>query len=332
MNSSIIYFTLCSNNYLPFALSLAKSVKGFLPHSNFIIGLVDRLDPNINYDFDLDIEILPCFDLGYDEFHSMLKGYNVIEFNTAVKPFYFEYLFKMNSRVDKIYYLDPDLFFYQSPLILEEFWDEGDSIQLTPNLLYLPQKIVRGELASLKHGYNNLGYIGMKRGVETDQIISWWKTRLTTHCTLDKCRGIFVDQKWMDLAPLFFKGIKSIKHPGWNMAWWNLSERNLGKDQVGYFVNKPESRLLFFHFSGFKPGKEIMTERILSGEFDMESEGNLKELFTDYEKNLLDNDFQYLSKISPLLKFYETPNQFHHKVGRKLKSKITNAIYRLFGV
>ncbi len=293
---------------------------------------MDQFHPEIDYASLGDFEFLPCFDLGYPEFETMLAGYNIIEFNTAVKPFYFEYLFRIHSEVDRIYYIDPDILFYQSPELLDREWTGEASIQLTPNLLWLPNRLVRGELASLKHGYNNLGYIGMQRGIETDRIIQWWKERLTTHCKLDKCRGIFVDQKWMDLAPLFFMGIVSVKHPGWNMAWWNLSERKLGKNDQGFYVNDSKIPLVFFHFSGFKPCAITMTERIQSEEFDMESEGALKELFDSYEKQLLANGFETLSKKRPLLKFKEPPNELKHRIGRKLKSKMTNAIFRIFGV
>ncbi|WP_192842561.1 hypothetical protein [Algoriphagus sanaruensis] len=327
-----MYFTLCSNNYLPFALSLGKSLKAFDPDLRLIIGLVDRIHPEIDYSAWCGVEFLPCFDLGYPEFETMLAEYNIIEFNTAVKPFYFEYLFHNHPEVNCIYYIDPDILFYQSPELLDSEWTSEASIQLTPNLLRLPEHLVRGELASLKHGYNNLGYIGMQRSAETDRIIQWWKDRLTTHCKLDKCRGIFVDQKWMDLAPLFFKGIISVKHPGWNMAWWNLSERKLGKSEQEYFVNDPETPLVFFHFSGFKPGAATMTERIQSAEFDMESEGALRELFDNYEKQLLANGYDNLSKKKPLLKFKEPPNELKHRIGRKLKSKLTNGIFRIFGV
>lgn len=327
-----IYFTLCSNNYLPFAISLGNSLLQFLPDSKIIIGLVDEIHPTIDYSSLGDFEFLPCFNLGYPEFESMLAGYNIIEFNTAVKPFYFEYLFKNHTDVDRIYYIDPDILFYQTPELLNQEWTVDASIQLTPNLLWLPDRLVRGELASMKHGHNNLGYIGMQRGEETDEIIRWWKERLTTHCLLDKCNGIFVDQKWMDLAPLFFKGIVSVKHPGWNMAWWNLTERRLGKNEAGYYVNDLSIPLIFFHFSGFKPGATTMTERIKSAEFDMESEGALRDIFQEYELLLLDNGFETMSKFKPLLKFKVPPNKFKHRIGRKLKSKMTNAIYRIFGV
>ena len=293
---------------------------------------MDQIHPEIDYASLGDFEFLPCFDLGYSEFEAMLARYNIIEFNTAVKPFYFEYLFRNYPEVDWIYYIDPDILFYQSPELLDWEWTEDASIQLTPNLLWLPDRLVRGELASMKHGHNNLGYIGMRRGAETDKIIQWWKERLTTHCLLDKCNGIFVDQKWMDLAPLFFKGIVSVKHPGWNMAWWNLTERRLGKNEGGYYVNNSNIPLIFFHFSGFKPGVASMTERIKSAEFDMVSEGALRGIFQEYELLLLENGFETLSKIKPLLKFKVPPNRLKHRIGRKLKSKMTNAIYRIFGV
>lgn len=331
MSLESLYFTLCSNNYLAHAGALGDSLLKLNPSIKFIIGLVDKLDPLIDYGQFSSFEIIPCFELGYSEFDDMLSRYNIIEFNTSVKPFYFEYFFQTRPEVERIYYIDPDILFYQSISNLENSW-EGASALLTPNLLYLPEKTVRGELASLKHGINNLGFVGIARSDEGQEIIRWWKERLIHHCTLDKCRGIFVDQKWMDIAALFFTEMKSVKHPGWNMAWWNLSERNLKKEDDAYFVNSNDFPLIFFHFSGFKPGVESMTERIKSSEFDMESEGALKGIFDEYEKTLKARGYDKLSVIKPLLKFREVPNKLKHRLGRKLKSKMTNAIYKIFKV
>lgn len=326
-----IYFTLCSNNYLPFAISLGKSVKYFQSEAHFVIGLVDRIHPDIDYPSLGDFEFLPCFDLGYPEFESMLSRYNIIEFNTAVKPFYFEYLFTKYPEVDQIYYLDPDLYFYQSPRVLDQEWAEAE-ILLTPNLIFTMPKPSTGEFASLRHGMYNLGFLGLKRGEESFRLIQWWKERLREHCRIDKCRGIFVDQKWMDLVPLFFKKIKSVKHPGWNMAWWNFSERTLIQTPQGYAVNRSEIHLVFFHFSGYKPGRPYLTERLLTEEFKSAQNEVLTELYLAYERELLAHDYNRLSQIKPILKFKEVPNSTWNKLGRKLKSKMTNAIFRIFHV
>lgn len=326
-----IYFTLCSNNYLSFALTLEKSVRKFIPDAQFIIGLVDQKDQAIDYAKYTHAEVIPCFDLGYSEYDQMLKSYNIIEFNTAVKPFYFEYLFEKYPNTNSIYYLDPDLFFYQSPMEMESYWGEAH-IMLTPNQLYFPPKTTLGELASLRHGVNNLGFIGVRRKQQGLEFISWWKERLIEHCKIDKCRGIFVDQKWVDLAPLYFDKIKYIKHPGWNMAWWNFSERQLLKTDDTICVNSHDFPLLFFHFSGFKPDKKQTTERLISKEVDINDDDLLSELYENYRSMLLESDHKFLSKRSPLIKFYQVPNSRWNRIGRFVKSKSTNLIFRIFKV
>lgn len=328
---NIVYFTLCSNNYLPFAFTLGHSLKVLEPEANLVIGLVDRLNPQIDYSAWKEFEFLPSFDLGYPEFESMLCRYNIIEFNTAVKPFYFEYLFSRYPEVDQIYYLDPDLCFYQSPKVMDQEWGEAE-ILLTPNLIYTTPKPSTGELASLRHGMYNLGFIGLKRGVESFRLIQWWKERLKEHCRIDKCYGIFVDQKWMDLAPLFFDRIKLVKHPGWNMAWWNFSERKLLHTPEGYAVNLKEEPLVFFHFSGFKPEQSQLTERLLTEEFKETDNVALAQLYKSYRNQLLTNGYEVLSQIKPSLSFKDVPNSPWNQLGRKLKSKMTNAIYRIFRV
>ncbi|REG91516.1 hypothetical protein [Algoriphagus antarcticus] len=326
-----LVFTLCSNNYLAHAATLGDSILKSDPAVKFIIGLVDKKDSTIDYGQFSDFEIIPCFELGYGEFDDMLNRYNIIEFNTAVKPFYFEYLFKKYPDIDHIYYIDPDIVLYQPIEILDREWGDSE-IMLTPNLIYLTEKPSSGELASLRHGINNLGFIGLKRGEESMKLISWWKERLREHCRIDKCFGIFVDQKWIDLAPLFFSKIRTVKHPGWNMAWWNFSERKLIKTPEGWSVNDSETPLVFFHFSGYKPEKDLTTERWVSKEFDVEVGSPLAELYQDYKTRLLKWNYSALSKIKPSLAFYQAPNSIKHRVGKKLKSKMNNLIYRLFQV
>ena len=91
-----IVFTLCSNNYLSHAKTLGDSVLHFHPDLQFYIGLVDKKSPEIDYDFFSSFTILPFDELGFDCFNEMLRNYNIIEFNTAVKPFYFDYFIYQN--------------------------------------------------------------------------------------------------------------------------------------------------------------------------------------------------------------------------------------------
>ena len=67
-------------------------------------------------------------------------------------------------------------------------------------------------------------------------------------------RGYVGDQRWLDLVPGMFDGVRVVRHPGWNVGRWNLDGRPLtsvnGEWRVG---GEP---LVFFHFSGLLSGAD----------------------------------------------------------------------------
>jgi len=295
-----IIFTLCSNNYLAHAKTLGDSVREYSPETEFIIGLVDQFDEEIDYS---TFEVIKYDQIGYDCFEDMLSKYNIIEFNTAVKPYYLQYFLNKYGEGTKVYYIDPDIRLYSNINHLNNLLDTYD-IVLTPNLTEMPAEVDLGELASLRHGLFNLGFIGVKYSDEGLQFVDWWKKRLRNHCLIDKPRGIFVDQKWVDIAVLFFKGLHIASHKGLNMAWWNLSERKLIESKGKYYVNDISEELIFFHFSGFKPGSINFTGRNNDDpEYRFERRPELVGIFNEYKDLLFKNGFEKLSKCSPKLNF-----------------------------
>ena len=321
-----IVFTLCSNNYLAHAKTLGNSVLKLTPDCHFVIGLVDNLDPNIDYTSFSAFEIIPFDKIGFLFFKDMLAAYNVIEFNTSVKPFYFDYLFRTHGDEARILYIDPDIEAYQS---LDDLFSQlsDNGILLTPNLVQEPQSLAPGELASLRHGMYNLGFIGIAYTDESQRFIKWWQERLRYHCLIEKCRGIFVDQKWVDLAPLFFKDIKLIDHPGYNMAWWNLSERKLIEKEGVYYVNSTDQLLYFFHFSGYTPGTEFYTGRVnTSNQYSFSNAPELRPLFMQFTEKLKANGYETLSKHKPLLQFGTAKKD----PSKTLKGRVKKVLKKMF--
>ena len=191
----------------------------------------------------------------------------------------------------------------------------------------MPNEVDLGELASLRHGLFNLGFIGVKYSHEGLQFVDWWKKRLRNHCLIDKPRGIFVDQKWVDIAVLFFKGLHIASHKGLNMAWWNLSERKLIESKGKYFVNDTLEELIFFHFSGFKPGSVNFTGRNNDDpEYRFEKRPELVGIFNEYKDLLFKNGFEKLSKCSPKLNFgygiQKKPISLKNKIKKAIKKFI----------
>ncbi|MFT5824259.1 MAG: hypothetical protein ACI8ZM_005525 [Crocinitomix sp.] len=323
MIQSPIFFTLCSNNYLAQAKTLGDSVLATYPDSIFVIGLVDFRDDSIDYSSFERMQITGFEEIGCPEFEEMLARYNVIEFNTSVKPFYIEYLWRHYGDEHQIVYLDPDIVVYR-PLDHVFMALDVNSIVLTPMFSMVTEKTSLDELVALRHGMFNLGFIALKYSEQSMKLVKWWKERLTTHCLIDKPRGIFVDQKWMDLAPLLFDEVFILKHPGYNMAWWNFAERKLLDLGDSFAVNNREQLLCFFHFSGFKPGSDSITGRSAESQFAYESRPEMRQLGKDYEQKLLANQFDFLSNISPKLKFYEPKITWRMKSKKMVKKILKN--------
>ena len=86
------------------------------------------------------------------------------------------------------------------------------------------------------------------------KFLEWWGKRLETKAHINFAKGMFTDQIWLNFAPLFFKNVCILDHPGYNMAYWNLHERSL-TNSMKVFKNGEEFNLVFYHFSGFDPLK-----------------------------------------------------------------------------
>jgi hypothetical protein len=326
-----LVFTLCSNNYLAHAKSLGDSLVKNSSDTIFVIGLVDRRHPEIDYSFFKPFDIIQYDEIGCPDFEQMILRYNVIEFNTAVKPFYFDYLFNKYGRDSLVYYVDPDIIFYSGLQQLNEILAVNTFV-ITPHLTTAHEKIALNELAALRDGLYNLGFIGIRYNDESLRFLKWWQDRLKTHCLIDRARGLFVDQIWINFLPIMFRGAFILLHPGFNMAWWNITERKLiAKDGV-YYVNEDKNKLVFFHFSGFKPGNNKTIGRINSPEFTFDARPDLVRIFSEYESMLLKNNYAQFSKLKLLLEFAEQKDTLKQRIGRSLKFRTGALIKKYFDI
>lgn len=276
-----VIFTLCSNNYLPQALSLAESASRFQPGWKFVIGLVDRLDTSIDYKtFETEIVTVETVEPAIE---SLAKKFSIVELNTCVKPAFFEYFFQQRNATE-VLYLDPDTRLYHSLEALQEVLLEHE-IVLTPHILSpIPLDGQRpNEPLFLNYGIYNLGFLALKRSQNSLQLVDWWKQRVY-HWGYDQpCNGLFTDQLWMNFAPVFFEKVYVLRNPGYNMAPWNLHERRLSRENETILVNG-QFPLVFFHFSSVAPGQDLLHReynRFLPG-----SRPDLEQLYREYRNNL----------------------------------------------
>jgi hypothetical protein len=239
-------FTISSNNYLGMARVFANSYLEHSPGAKVYVCLVDRPHPSVDYDV-FPFEVIPAEDLGIPNFKNFAFRYDILELNTAVKPFVFRYL-RDARGLDRALYFDPDILVHDRLLRLEQAL-ESSQCALTPHLTqpldnrYRPPERVIGQC-----GIYNLGFVGLRLDAGTEEFLDWWCDRLYRYCVVDLVHGLFVDQAWMDFAPAYLESVAVVRDRIFNIAYWNLPER-FPKEVGGHWEVGGE-RVGFFHFSG----------------------------------------------------------------------------------
>jgi len=289
----ITVLTICSVNYLAQARTLGDSLREHNPDYHFVIGLVDRWPTSLAVSNGQHYEMVPVNDLEIPEFEDMVSRYTIVELNTAVKPFYMEYLYQRDSKVEAVIYFDPDILILNSLKPIQDKLNQYDII-LTPHCCSynIDDQAAGYELNMLGTGIYNLGFIASSRTQNTYKFLQWWKKRLEKYCYYRPGRGEFVDQLWVMLAPLYFDRVFVEKNPGYNMAYWNLTERKLSIIDGRYCVNRIHN-LLFYHFSSYRP-EEPTYLSIRSPSVLLSEHPELAPLCADYKDRLIQHGYTFL--------------------------------------
>ena len=246
------FFTICARNYLAFAITLGQSLLRQHPQDQFTIWLLDRGEtPDLTAG--IHLRLVEDDALTVSDFADLRLRYNILELATAIKPTCIIRHFSEGAA--RVVYLDPDIYLFQPLSEVTRALDEGASGVLIPHILQpLPHDDAHpSDLDILRAGVYNLGFLALAAGPDTDALLDWWWGWLRTHAFSDPRSGVFTDQKWMNFAPLFCPKLQILRHPGYNVAYWNLPHREL--TQVGEEWRVDGEPLVFFHFSGFDPAR-----------------------------------------------------------------------------
>ncbi len=287
--------TIVSPNYLAYARTLSASYLTQHPDHRFFVLLVADLQDAAPFVVDAFTPVL-LQDIGLADLRGEAMKYGILELNTNVKPTFMKYLLAA-YELDALVYLDPDIFCYAPLEPVFTAIDAGASAVLTPHMT-TPVFDGRspGEQDLLYNGTYNLGFIVVGRGEESRRLLEWWEHRCLALGFSEGRTGLFVDQKWMNLAPVFFPGVAILSDAGCNAAYWNLHERTFFQTPQGYGVESPVSGrvpLRFFHFSGVVPNDPAVLSKN-TDRYTLATRPDLQQLFADYKAAVLGNRLQAL--------------------------------------
>ena len=248
--------------YLARARILLQTLREAQPGWDVVAVVVDEPPPGLDpaaalagFDRAMGLD-----DLGVHRVRSWLFKHALVEACTAVKAAAMRRL--MDDGYGQVLFLDPDTAVF-NPLapVLDAAGDA--SILLTPHQTepnWQPLAVQENEMASLRYGVFNLGFLAVRATPTGRAFLDWWAKQLHADCRDAPEEGLFTDQKYADLVPCLFPGVAILRDPGCNVASWNLSTRRMRIGRDGRItVNGAPLRLC--HFTKVGGVGDTMMER-----------------------------------------------------------------------
>jgi hypothetical protein len=116
----------------------------------------------------------------------------------------------------------------------------------------IPESVVR----TLMCGIFNSGFVGVRRSPNGLKFLRWWDKQLLHFCYKELSCGLYLEQRWLELSQAFFD-ITILREPGYNVANWNIAQRELMLNANGDEYLVCGKSLRFFHFSMVDSGRDL---------------------------------------------------------------------------
>ena len=289
-----VFFTIVSANYMAYAKTLMASIREQHPDSLRYVFLADETTQDLNIESGL-FELRLGKDLPVPHFEHLAFRYNILEFNTALKPFAFSQLIREHAAAP-VLYIDPDILLVAPLAEVLAHLSAGAMAVLTPHFTApLEDGKSPDELAISRVGSFNLGFLATGPQPSRQDFVDWWCRKLEFGAFVDLESGMFTDQKWMDLVPGMFADVQILRHPGYNLAYWNLPHRPVSLTQDGVLL-AAGLPVAFIHFSGV----DVRHPEIFSkhqNRFDITNIGALRPTYERYVALLQANGYDDYLKI-----------------------------------
>jgi len=150
---------------------------------------------------------------------------------------------------DKVIYLDNDTFFFNSPTFLWKDLDDYDVLLTPHHYPRNPRENQNWLEANFKVGLYNAGFIGVNKSAK--HVIDWWANCCLYRCEKSWFRGLFDDQKYLDLVPIIHANTKIMEHQGCNVAGWNVEICRRTLSSNSDVIINDTWPIIFVHFNGF---------------------------------------------------------------------------------
>jgi hypothetical protein len=196
----------------------------------------------------MNLSAFPCIRLeevenGDPSLLDAKRSRSTVEYYFTCTPALPLFLLNRYENIDRITYLDADLFCFSNP---SAFFSEieAHSISIVPHRFHprLNRLAIRG--------LYNVGFLSFRRDENALSCLKAWRQQCIEWCYDREEDGRYADQKYLDAWPSRFEGVVALDNKGVNLGPWNVSDYEISYDRNRVLVEG--QTLLFFHFHGLR--------------------------------------------------------------------------------
>lgn len=278
------FVTLFDSNFLPMGMTLHGSLmRHGQPFHLWIICMDELVEEQLGRISLPHVTLLPLREVENKELLAVKSGRNSREYCWTLTPFTFQAVFDRDNCIERVTYLDADLFFFSDPVILLRELDEAGKHVLITEHAYAPE---HSHFLPLS-GRFCVQFLTFRRTVEAAKVMRWWQGKCLEWCFDLYEENRFGDQKYLNVWPqLFADEVHIVRQTEKTLAPWN----------VAYIEKTVYGQLdpVFFHFQGMRitSHKEV---QLYNENYTIEA-GGLR-LYDEYLAEVI-NSLRTLKKFS----------------------------------
>lgn len=255
------YVTLFDSLFLPQGLALHSSMEQYAGKYTLWILCVDEIAHDVLTKLNLpNVRLIRLTDVETPELKKVKGERTKSEYCWTLTPFAPRFVFEADPDVQRVTYLDADLWFLKSPQPIFDEFEASEKQVLITDHAYAPeydQSAISGRYCVQFLTFNRIGG-EVVRYLWEQQCIEWCYARIEN--------GKFGDQKYLDEWPEKFpEKVHVLQHQEWTLAPWNISRF-------------PYSNSLIYHFHRLRI---LKGRRVYLGEYPI-THNVIKNIYDPY--------------------------------------------------
>jgi hypothetical protein len=311
------FCTLFDHKFLPMGMSLHQSLMTHAQSFHLWIVCMDELvEEQLKILALPQVSLIPLKEIETTELLAIKAERSRGEYCWTITPFTFTAVFERLPDIERVTYLDADLYFFRNPQVLFKEFEESSRDVLITEHGYAPeydQTLLAGRFC--------VQFLTVRNNKSGLNIIYWWQKKCLECCSGKLENGKFGDQKYLDSWPILFS----------NEIWiLQQKENTLAPWNIDWFGKRLKNTLnpVFYHFHGFRiiePSKVLLFIHYKIGQYGIK-------FYDEYCKAIL-NSILFLNKqnistpyfsFSSIAKYWSLKTKIRYSIEKKVKFKYLN--------